>query len=384
MNRRIAFVQYTNPGGYPPLEHAAHILAESGWDVLFLGTGAFGSKALTVAPHHRIEVRQIPYSGSRWSRPFHFSYFMAWVLASLWRWRPSWLYLSDTASTPVCMIWSLVSSRNIVYHEHDTPCPKTVTSLLQRLTLHTRRVVARKANLCVVPQVERLNYLLHDTATTMPAVVVHNCPRLSEAVSSRSHNSNSSLALYFHGSVGPHRLPLTVLRGIAETQHTVHFHVVGYETVGNLGFFAVMKEEAKRLGISCNLHIHPPRPRRRQLWPLAMSCDVGVVCAARSDSDLNLRYLAGASNKAFDYLAAGLALLVPDTPEWRAMYVDPGYARSFDPEDAANVAEAFEWLSANRDEVRLMAERGRQRILTDWNYETQFAPVKAALEADMT
>ena len=33
--RRIMYVQYVNPGMYPPLEHSSRILADAGWEVCF-------------------------------------------------------------------------------------------------------------------------------------------------------------------------------------------------------------------------------------------------------------------------------------------------------------------------------------------------------------
>jgi hypothetical protein len=30
--KRVLYLQYTNPAGYPPLEHSSGILADSGWD----------------------------------------------------------------------------------------------------------------------------------------------------------------------------------------------------------------------------------------------------------------------------------------------------------------------------------------------------------------
>ena len=35
-NRRVLFVQATNPGAYPPLIHASMLMAEAGWEVTFL------------------------------------------------------------------------------------------------------------------------------------------------------------------------------------------------------------------------------------------------------------------------------------------------------------------------------------------------------------
>ena len=57
---RILFLQFTNPAGYPPLEHASRILAAQGWDVRFLGTGAYGADALCFPEHPAILVQRLP------------------------------------------------------------------------------------------------------------------------------------------------------------------------------------------------------------------------------------------------------------------------------------------------------------------------------------
>ena len=57
--RPILYVQYTNPGAYPPLEHSARILADRGWKVHFLGTGSLGAHALQFEVHPNIAVRKM-------------------------------------------------------------------------------------------------------------------------------------------------------------------------------------------------------------------------------------------------------------------------------------------------------------------------------------
>jgi spore maturation protein CgeB len=96
--------------------------------------------------------------------------------------------------------------------------------------------------------------------------------------------------------------------------------------------------------------------------------------------NLNLRFLPGASNKAFDYLAAGLALIVPDRIEWQQMYVEPGYALACSPNDPASLASVLHWCLEHSDKLRAMGERGRQRILSEWNYDQQFQPVLEYIE----
>jgi spore maturation protein CgeB len=100
--------------------------------------------------------------------------------------------------------------------------------------------------------------------------------------------------------------------------------------------------------------------------------------------DCNVKAMTGASNKPFDYLACGLALLVSQLPDWEEMFVRPGYAISCDPTSAESLATAMGWLYEHPEEVRAMGERGRRRILKDWNYDHQFQPVLNMLSAPRT
>jgi len=65
-SKRILYIQYTNPAGYPPLEHSSRILAKEGWEVRFLGTGASGANALKFPPHPHITGYQIPFCHPGW------------------------------------------------------------------------------------------------------------------------------------------------------------------------------------------------------------------------------------------------------------------------------------------------------------------------------
>src|ERR1041385_5473127 len=94
---RILYLQYTNPAGYPPLQHSSRILADAGWSVLFLGTGAApplqhssriladagwsvlflgtgaaGSGSLEFPAHQNIEIRRMPFCMAGWRQKLHF------------------------------------------------------------------------------------------------------------------------------------------------------------------------------------------------------------------------------------------------------------------------------------------------------------------------
>ena len=106
---------------------------------------------------------------------------------------------------------------------------------------------------------------------------------------------------------------------------------------------------------------------------------MGLAFMPGDSDDPNMRNMVGASNKAFDYLAAGLALLVSDLPDWRAAFVEPGFGRASDAADADALAAAFGWFIDHPQERRAMGRRGRLRIEQDWNYDVAFAPILARL-----
>jgi glycosyltransferase involved in cell wall biosynthesis len=155
----------------------------------------------------------------------------------------------------------------------------------------------------------------------------------------------------------------------------VKLRAIGYETVGHRGYVEELRALAVTLGISHRVEFVGTIPTRNELFARCREADIGLAFMPRTSLDINEQAMTGASNKPFDYLACGLALLVSDLPDWRALYVESNLALPVNPEDAASIAAALRWLLERPDELRKMGERGRQRILAEWNYEKQFRPV---------
>lgn len=369
---RILYVQYTNPAGYPSLEHSSRILAKAGWEVLFLGMGSFGADALEFPPHERITVKRMKFCLDGWRQKLHYARFALWVLGWTLRWRPRWVYASDLLSAPVTLLLSYLPRIQVIYHEHDSP--NTANSKFMRSVLRARRQLARRAALCILPNQQRAERFAAEMGNEPRVYCVWNCPRLDEVGPPKPRATKEGLLVYYHGNIGPSYLPLGILQAMTLLPPEVRLCVIGYETIGTKGYKHAFLEEARRLGVERRVKILDPMPRYRLLRHAA-ECDVGLAFIPKKDEDINNAFKIGASNRPFDYLACGLALLVSDLPDWRAMYVDPGYGLACDPEDPESIAAALRWFLEHPAEMRAMGEQGRQRILTEWNYERQFAPV---------
>jgi hypothetical protein len=84
-----------------------------------------------------------------------------------------------------------------------------------------------------------------------------------------------------------------------------------------------------------------------------------------------MQAMVGASNKAFDYLACGRALVVWKLPGWKTMFVEPGYGFACVPDDPCSIEHALRRLLITPAKFAPWV-RGRQRIGREWICETQF------------
>jgi len=371
--KRVLYVQYTNPAGYPPLQHSSRMLADAGWDVLFLGTGALGARTLEFPAHPRITVRRLRFCPAGWRQKLHYAQFALWALLWSFRWKPTWIYASDPLVTPIALALCRVVRSHLAYHEHDSPVSQP-QSRFARFIAWSRRRVAGRADICILPNTGRAEHFRQATRTSKPVLTAWNCPAADDARCQPAHNVSDDLRLYYHGNLSPRLLPLTLIEALAKVPYKVHLIAIGYKTVTNEKYDDVVLERAATLGVKDRVAILPPVPRA-DLLARASQADVGWAVLPGDAEDVNFRYMVGASNKAFDYLACGLALLVSDDPGWRSTFVEPGYARPCQAHEPNSIAEALTWFCEHRQELQKMGEQGRQRILHDWNYDRQFKPV---------
>ncbi len=380
--RKILYIQHTNPAGYPSLEHSSRILADRGWEVLFLGAGAMGAANLEFPPHPRIRVLRRPYCPPGWRQKVDYLQYTLWVLGWVLRWRPRWVYASDPMSTPVALMLSYLPGMRVIYHEHDTPgyprlnAPSTdgaraAISPFMRFVLRCRARLAQRAELCILPNEQRAEYFARTVANGRPVVTVWNCPRREEVIAEKCKCKRDGLVLWYHGSIVPPQLPTAVVKALAALPENVRLRIAGYETIGHRGYVKELQSLAERLGVAHRVEVLGAFPTRRQLFEQCARADIGLALFTRPTR----QPMIGASNKPFDYLACGLALLVSDLPDWVQTYVEPGYGLACDPEDPESIAAAIRWFLDHPEEMRAMGARGRRKILEEWNYETQFGRV---------
>ena len=374
--RRVLFVQATEPAAYPPLIHASSLMAQAGWEVTFLSAPIEGDR-LELPRHPRIALRAIPARPSHVMGKAAYARYAATAAVLALRLRPHVVYASDPLGAGPGLFAARLARAHLVYHEHDSPSPGSLRPSIAR----SRAVAARRAELVIFPNEARARLAQAELGFSADRLrIVWNMPRLAE-LPALDRRPEEPFVLYYHGSITPDRLPLTVVEAVRRFCGRARLRIAGYEAPGAAGYV----QRLLALGDGRNspgiVDYAGQVPGRADLVATAAYAHVGLALIPCHSSDPNLGHMTGASNKPFDYMAAGLALLVSDRPDWCDMFAAPGYARACDPTNAASIAAALAWYLDHPAERRAMGASGRAKIAAEWNYDTAFAPVMSALNA---
>jgi len=253
--------------------------------------------------------------------------------------------------------------------------------------------------LCVLPNEERVKVFREQTKTQKPVECVWNVPGLEEIGPGKPKpNLQTPLKLFYGGSLAPARLSPLILKEIIKLAGQIELQIVGYATYAAQKYIESVVSMNKEAGQK-TISYHGALSRRSELLAVADSCEAALCLVPMSSQDLNMRTMAGASNKPFDAMARGLAVVVSDLPAWTSMYLekpedvagaggDPkvripnpgkGYGIAIDPESKESIQAGLNWMVNNREKLWEMGQRGRQKIKNEWNYEDHYAKMTERL-----
>jgi glycosyltransferase involved in cell wall biosynthesis len=375
-NRRVLFIQATEPGAYPPLIHASMLMAEAGWEVTFLSAPIAGN-ALALAPHPRVKIHAVRTRPSHVMSSVSYALYAATAAQLALRLRPNVVYASDPLGAGPGLLAARLAGAALVYHEHDSPSPGTLHPILAR----SRAAAARAARLIVFPNEERAHFAQSELRFSDNRLhIVWNVPTRAE-LASPAAPAEPPLVVYYHGSIGPERLPETVAFAIRRMAGRVRLRIAGYEAPSARGYVRQLVGSDTGAAADNPVEHIGMVPSRADLLMHAARAHVGLALMPFQSSDLNMRFMIGASNKPFDYMAAGLALLVCDLPDWTSIFVEPGFGLACNPADADSLSAALGWFIDHPEGRRGMAARARNKIEAEWNYDTQFRAVLESLES---
>jgi glycosyltransferase involved in cell wall biosynthesis len=374
---RVLFVQATNPGAYPPLIHASMLMADAGWDVTFLSAPIDGNK-LALDPHPRIKIHEIPSRPSHVMSKVDYVVYTAAAARLALRLRPNVVYASDSLGAGPGLLAARLAAAALVYHEHDSSPP----GALHHALAWSRRAAARAAQLIVFPNEARARVAQKELQFSDDKLhIVWNVPRRAELVASAA-KAEQPLIVYYHGSITPERLPESISLAIRKMAGRAQLRIVGYEAPSAYGYVKHLIGNDQSASVDALIE-YRGMVRRADLLAEAARAHIGLSLMSFNSDDLNMNCMAGASNKPFDYMAAGLALLVSDLPSWTRMFVEPGFGLACNPADADSILATLGWFIDHPEGRREMAARAQNKIQVEWNYDTQFRDILESLELNL-
>jgi glycosyltransferase involved in cell wall biosynthesis len=293
---------------------------------------------------------------------------------ALWL-RPDVVYASDPLGAGPGLLAARLAGATLVYHEHDSAQPGVLRPILARL----RAAAIRSARLIVFPNEERAHVAQRELRFSDSRLhIVWNVPRRAE-LAAPAAPAEQPLIVYYHGSIAPERLPETVAFAVRRLAGRARLRIAGYEAPSARGYVKHLVGSDAGAPADALIEYIGKLPRVDLLQEAARA-HVGLALMPFQSSDLNMRFMTGASNKPFDYMAAGLALVVSDLPDWIKIFVVPGFGLACNPTDAKSLSAALGWFIDHPDKRRAMAARARNKIEAEWNYDTQFRAVVQALD----
>lgn len=270
----------------------------------------------------------------------------------------------------------------MIYHNLDLAA-KDVLSAYGRLVKRFEAVAAQSADLTIFSSPGRAMAFKQEVRLKQEPRVVMNCQRRT-----RREAKTGELAWLLH-SRGLSFDRLVIRLGSLGPQHAIEVTIRSVpHWAGNWGlilagvpipaYLAKLENLVEQLDLSRKVVILPSVPY--SLWYDSLySADLGIALY-EPDGNINHLSMAGAGNKLNLYLKAGIPSLVPDIPDF-VQFVERYEAgvvvSTCEPTAIANAVNA---ALADPEQYAALCRNARLAFETEFNFETQFAPIMSWLE----
>ena len=366
---KILYLQFSDLRYYPPIVHSSNILRQSGHSLTMLAIKS-REDASSLDLSDDIE-RRLLLLNEETSILKTYARFVSRALELTLKIRPDIIYASDPLSTPATAILSKIHKARIIYHEHDAMTE--TKSIFRRATMRSRRVILKNSWITIFPNSGRQEFAGLSPCNSN-SFVVFNCPSANELLETPGVKANRPFRLYYHGNLSQHRLPMTVLKALQQLPSSFELDFAGWNAKFSPSYIDDFLQYAKDLGLENRVRYHGIRSRKN-LLEIANHCHLGLCLGPLNTDNPNEIWLAGASNKSFDYLSVGLPFLMNDLPDWNELYRTEYMGFSCNPEIPESIASAVLQVEQHYKTHPHFGQTFREKVRTSWNYESQFQPV---------
>lgn len=312
-----------------------------------------------------INIIALPPSNNRLYRIFILSMQALWLALKQ---RAAVYHFHDPELLPTGVLLKLMTRQKVIYDVHEDYSKQMLSKeyiplCFRQAIAFLTRVAEQLAARCFDGVVAATDDIRKNFAFHQRAVLVRNFPSRSifHTVKAESGPERQTFTLIYAGI-------LAKIRGITEMVTALRF-VPANKPVNLIlcGRFDPPEYETEVKGLAGYEKVeYLGWVEPTKMPALLQKADVGLVCLLPLPN-----YLTALPTKMFEYMAAGLPVIVSRFPRWQEIVERNRCGLCVDPQKPEAIAEAIDYLMAHPDERRAMGERGRKAVQQHYNWETE-------------
>jgi glycosyltransferase involved in cell wall biosynthesis len=361
---------------YPPAISQADLLAQEGYEVVVADTGT-ENEFRAALPDERILYRALlpaVTSGGLGQRVQRMLAFRRAVFRLVRALRPALTIAYDAEACAAVRHAPRRGGGLLAWHFHEMWEPGGNSFSTNLALRYTRRNISQP-DILIIPDRQRASILVQETGFPDSRVfVVMNCPRLNRATAAelRVGQPKTRLVVY-NGSVGPNHGLETAIQSLVHWPGDSQFVIKGN---ARPNYEEKLRKLSREIGVSDRVIRLPFSPGFVAAYARAQ-----IGWTVLEPVSQNWTYSAGASNKRFECMAAGIPQITDDTEDVKSLITKVGCGLCIPPLSVEGAASAVNRLLADDTLRAVMGKQGRNAHTGEFNYEAQFEPVLAWLRA---
>ena len=375
MNCRVALFIYSCPFQFPPVIHAANILAEQGLPTHLIGVRykvtyeqkLSGNVGLYFAAPNATGVKGMV------------QYLLAFLRLRNYLKKEQITVLISYDAKSVLPAWFATRFTNTKWYYHQHDFWERPASISEKLIWKSEYRLARKANKISFPQIERAEiFKARAGLNTMP-VIVHNGPRLNwqreepliHPVMEQFKNKFRYVLIY-QGGWAAHFALERIFDALALCKQDVCLIMLGEERKPGVRNSYI--NHLAKLGLSNRVYLAESYLPYDELPRFTKFADaaIGILTREEDEAPVNNRYLVGASNKICEYVAFGLPVLLENSAPNRRFFDRYPIGLLVNSTDSAAFAKKIDGLLSDHVKRNQIAAYNRRLFAEELNFDTQF------------
>ena len=371
----ILFVQYANPDFYPTTYNLSRMLAAEGYKVEICCRADYPSNIADYGEH--VAVHRIGKRRHRLLAPLEFGFFFLFSLYTSLRTRASLVIGYDLPGFIVAGVIGRLLGKPFFYHVYDLFLPEEGIGKLACILKRYERGLTSRAAVVIFSSESKARLFLDSYRLDRRVFIVANSPPLQDRVESNflrkrlaESGCEAAYVVYYHGSIGPGKGLLPVVRSIPNWPDKSVFVLLGI--VYDEEFFAGLMQAASQWGVRDRVHYFGVVPFP-ELYEYTRSADLGVFLP-ESNASIHV-YSGTAVVKLNDYMACGVPFLVSRIDALTTVAVETGAGCAVDVTDSQELGSTIRNLLQDAAARRRMGDAGYRLHRDRLNLRAQYAPV---------